>query len=350
MTFRHPKATVIVLALLIAAAAMALVFVARRDRSAEAPKRVSSSTPIRIALDPWPGYVSVFVAQDKGFFEKNGVRVEIIISETGASSTEIYESGQADGIFDVFSDTVRRNLQGKPTKAVYALDYSTTADVIVGKPGMAYPSGLKGKRIGYEGWGSFSHLFVSTILDRAGIAPSDVTFVDVPALKILDALESGAIDVGHTWEPARSDAISRGYVQYDDAGSYSGLIIDVLSFSAEAIETREADIEAVVRSLAEAAAYAERHPDEAIAISASAQGMREEAVRSGLAGIHLLDRRENADAFAYTTELTSLHGVFRKMNAFFMAIGLTDSLLDSTAFVDARFVRRLPEKIAASAE
>jgi len=349
MTFRYPKATVIVLALLIAVMAIAAVFVVRRDRSAVAPKRISS-TPIKLVLDPWPGYVSVFVARDKGFFEKNGVRVEIVMSETGASSTEIYESGQADGIFDVFSDTVRRNLQGKPTTAVYAIDYSTTADVVVGRPGIAYPLGLKGKRIGYEGWGSFSHLFVSTILDRAGIAPTDVTFVDVPALKILDALESGAIDVGHTWEPAQSDALSRGYVQYDDAGSYPGLIIDVLSFSVDAIETREADIEAVVRALAEAAAYAERHPDEAIALSANAQGMSEEDVRSGLAGIYLMNRRDNVDAFAYTTELTSLHGVFRKMNAFFIAIGLTDALLDSTAFVDARFVRHLPENITASAE
>ena len=339
MAFTRPKTTVLIAAILIAAAAIGAAYAVW---FIEDEQKTDSSPPFRIALDVWPGFACAFVAQEKGFFEKNGVRVDLMLAPSSASSTVTYESGRADGILDVFSDTVLRNLKGKPTKAVYAIDYSTSGDVIVGKSGLAYPSGLRGKRIGYEGANSFSHLFVSTILSQAGIKPSEVTLVDVPAYQVLEALESGTIDVGHTWEPTRSAALAEGYVQYDSAEGHPGLIIDVLSFDPAVIAARESDVEAVVRSLAEAQAFIGTHPAEAIAISAKAMGMGEAEMREGLSGTHLLDVHENKVAFSYSTGFESLHGVFRRINDFFIENGVTDKRLDSTAFVDPRFVRRLP--------
>ena len=37
--------------------------------------------PIKIGIDVFPGWGHIFIAQEKGYFEKNGVDVEIVLNE-----------------------------------------------------------------------------------------------------------------------------------------------------------------------------------------------------------------------------------------------------------------------------
>ena len=46
----------------------------------------STEAPIKIAINEWPGYAHAFVAQEKGFFEKNGVDVELVFDRDYTSS------------------------------------------------------------------------------------------------------------------------------------------------------------------------------------------------------------------------------------------------------------------------
>lgn len=304
-------------------------------------KKPVSQIPLKIALNSWPGYAYAFVAQEKGFFLKNGVNVELLLFDNYDDSQKSYSSGEADGIFEVFPDTITHNLNDKPTKVVYAVDYSDEGDVIIGRDGLNYPIGLKGKKIGVDSFYSFSHFFISTILKQANIKESEVYLIEVPAKDVLSALESGEIDIGHTWDPTKSEALAKGYKQYDKAGNYPGLIIDVLSFSVDAIENREADIQALVKSLFETVDFVKSNLDEAIVIMAKAENMSEADMQNGMTGIYLLDKRDNQTAFSYSVGFESLHGTFRAINDFFKENKNTDKTLDSTDFVDPKFVRKV---------
>ena len=59
----------------------------------------------------------------------------------------------------------------------------------------------------------------------------------------------------------------------------------------------------------------------------------------------ILDLRENIVAFSFGSGFESLHGTARKINNFMIERGITDKQLDSTEFIDARFIRSLTESI-----
>jgi NitT/TauT family transport system substrate-binding protein len=327
---------IFLLSLFIGVAAGSLLYFGRT-----AIQRPINKVPIKIAINTWAGFAHAFVAQEKGIFEKNGVKVELSLFENYSDSDKLYSSGQADGIFEVFSDSILHNINNKPTRAVYAVDYSDGGDAIIGKSDLNYPDGLRGKKIGIDGLNSFSHFFVATVLKQANIKISEVELVVVPAGDVLKALDSGKIDIGHTWEPTKSEALAKGYNQFDKAGNYPGLIIDVLSFSSEIIQNREADVQAVVKSLLEAVDFLKSNTKEAIAIMAKAENMSEADMQSGLDGLRLLDKRDNKTAFSYSVGFESLHGTFRAINDFFKENKITDKILDSTDYVDPQFIRRL---------
>jgi NitT/TauT family transport system substrate-binding protein len=37
--------------------------------------------PIKISINVWPGYAHAYIAQEKGFFKKNNVEVELILKD-----------------------------------------------------------------------------------------------------------------------------------------------------------------------------------------------------------------------------------------------------------------------------
>ena len=57
----------------------------------------------------------------------------------------------------------------------------------------------------------------------------------------------------------------------------------------------------------------------------------------------ILDLRENTVSYSFGSGFESLHGAARKMNNFLIKNEVTDRQLDSTEFIDGRFLRTLSE-------
>lgn len=241
--------------------------------------------PIRIAISTWPGYAHAFIAQEKGFFKENGVDVELVFKKEYSDALELYKNGEVSGVFEVFTDSVFHDSQGLPTKAVYVADYSDTGDVIVGRPELGSLLDLKEKPVGIDGADTFSHLFVLSALIRAGLKESDLRFEIVSALDVPKALDEGRIFAGHTWEPAKSEALGKGYKILAKAGDIPGVIVDVLAFNADVAEKRRSDIKAVIKALFEAQNFVQNNREESIAIMAKADGMTPEEMDSGIKGV-----------------------------------------------------------------
>ena len=142
----------------------------------------TEKSPIKIVLNAWPGYAHVFIAQKKGFFKRHNVEVELIFTKEYPAAQKVFQNGDADGIAEVYTDTIFRSINDIPSKVVYVSDYSNTGDVIIGKSDAL--SSLKGKTIGIESINSFSHIFVLRALENVGLTEGDVQFEIVPAPKV----------------------------------------------------------------------------------------------------------------------------------------------------------------------
>ena len=294
--------------------------------------------PIKIGLTGWPGYAYVYIAQEKGFFKNNNVDVELKLTPQAAENFGWYKNGETDAFLDPLSNAIDANDQGIRTKIVYAIDYSDEGDVIVGKSSFASLADLKGKKIGFEGINSFSHIFVVASMQKAGLKESDYELKNVAAQDVPDLMAKGEIDAGHTWEPAKSMALSQGSKILAKAGDIPGLIIDVFGVKAELVEKRPDDIRAIIKSMNEAREFFVAHPDEGLEIMSRGTGIPIEELKSGIAGARQLNLEENVGAMQQDG---SVYNSAKITIDFYTERGQLSKIPDLSNIIDPTFVEGL---------
>ena len=323
----------IIAAIAIAAIAIGFVGYSSLDVNQE---RTVDDAPVRIAINVWPGYAHAFIAQEQGFFEKNGVDVELIFNEEYSDSQKLYNKKQVDGIFEVFSDTITHNAQSNPTQVVYVADYSTSGDAVVAD--VEDVSQLKGKKIGVEGLNSFSHIFMLKLLEKYGLSEADVEFVNTPGHDVLEKLESREINAGHTWSPTKQIAVEKGFYSIAEAGDVPGIITDVLSFDADFVEKRPADIRNVVKSMIEAEEFLRNNPEEGVKIMSQFTQVSEFEMEEGLKGVKMLDLESNLHAMDDHQSTESLHFTGAFIAEYFIERGQMDSIPDLDFIINPQFI------------
>ncbi|MBF0158867.1 MAG: ABC transporter substrate-binding protein [Magnetococcales bacterium] len=302
---------------------------------------LQQSSPLRIAINPWPGFADAFVAAEKGLFTKNGVTVQLVMQSEQRLSNRTYKDGDSDGLFAPLSDVIVLATQGVLSKTVYVVDYSQSGDVIVARPGVTSLADLKGGSISIDSVHSFSHIYVLRALQSHGVDENEVRFEIITAPRVLTALEQGLIDAGHTWQPTSSRAIAKGYHIISKAGDFPGIITDVLSFTAQTVADRPKDVAAVVKSLLEARIYVEQHREEAVAIMAKATGMSEQEVSDGLSEIIRPDLRGNLTAFSRFKSTLSLYQSGSYITDFLLDRGFVRHVPRIDDLVDPKIINTL---------
>jgi NitT/TauT family transport system substrate-binding protein len=168
-----------------------------------AASAASAATPLKILYNANPTNTTVVVAQQQGFFKKNGLDVTLEPSTSTGSvlpalgkqfemmtitPTELLEAS-AEGYKDV--------LVGSQTIETQKLD----STYLIGKPGLTSVAQLKGQKIAtVDEAGALYASFVIR-LHRAGLKPSDVTFVPTPFADMASEMQSGAVSAAITIYP-----------------------------------------------------------------------------------------------------------------------------------------------------
>lgn len=182
-----------------AAAAAAAVIVA--------PAVLAAPRKVRIAVGGKAlyYYLPISIAERLGYFKDEGIDVEIIDFQGGSKSLQAVVGGSADVVSGAFEHTISMQtrgqrmrafvLQGRAPQVVFAVNNKTM-------PGYKTLSDLKGKKIGVTAPGSSSQVLANFVLARAGIKPSDVSFVGVGASSAaVAAIRSGQIDAFTNLDP-----------------------------------------------------------------------------------------------------------------------------------------------------
>ncbi len=301
------------------------------------------SAPLRIGIETWVGYAFAYLAEEKGLFAKHGADVEIVFAQDSATSRERFAKGEIEGWFDVLPEAVTGYAAGVPAMVVWVVDYSDSADVLIGDPVIKEIEDLAGKKIGIEGINTFSHMFALELLAKHGVPEEALRFEIVNPMEVLTALQTGRIDAGHTWEPVTTTALAEGYKILGKAGEIPGLITDVLFMSPTAIETRPDQIQGVVAALAEAIEIWRDQPEDALRIMAEHEKMPVDQFRADLEGLHVLDLPDNLRAMT-PTDPDSIYARTQDIVDFFVSRGQIVIRPDVDKLIEPRFVRDLADQ------
>jgi NitT/TauT family transport system substrate-binding protein len=137
-------------------------------------------------------YLSVFAAEERGFFRDEGLENETIVIG-GPAGIAALVSGDVD-YSGAGGSGLRAAVKGAPLKAIMYQTEKPTWHLVV-SPGITQASDLKGKKIGVSLIGDSEDRFTTLFVERSGLSAKDVTKISLgtsPGDRIL-AIKSGGV-------------------------------------------------------------------------------------------------------------------------------------------------------------
>ncbi len=307
----------------------------------ESTSQSQKKEPIKIGLSPWPGWYAWYLVQDKGFFKKHGVDVELVWFPVYSDSLQAMNTGKLDGNSVALSDTLAPLSKGLDQKIVLVNDNSAGGDGVVVKPEYKSIKDLKGKKVITE-LGTLEHLLLLTALDKNGMTEKDIDFTNMTVNDAGPAFISGNVDAAVLWEPFLSKAVAEGKgVKLFSSKDTPGLIPDLLVMNGDVVANRRDDVKKIVAAWFDAMEYWKAHPEESIEIMAKHAETNKQEYQQLVQGTKIFTLDDNINAFTKKDDLTYLGYSGQKTGEFLKNLKMLDSIPELEKALDPSFVQEL---------
>jgi len=297
-------------------------------------------SPIRIGLPIYPGWAPFSIAEQKGFFRKEGVNAEIIQIQDNNQLISSLASNDVQMLACSVDCAALMVDAGVEAVQVFATDESYGADGIVVKNEIHKIEDLKGKKV-YLALGFPSHFLIRTLAERAGLTPDDITLENMDPDQVGVAFVAGKVDAGVTWEPWLSKASERpdGTVLLTSKDA-PGIIVDTVFVRKDLLASRPDDVKAVVRAYFLALQYAQEHPTEANKTMGESIGLSAEEFAEQFALVKPLDYQANLKKFD-AAQAGSVQTLTRKASEIYLRDGVITRTIDADSMVDTSILQDL---------
>jgi NitT/TauT family transport system substrate-binding protein len=168
--------------------AVILIALATSGRAAQLiPFKIGISAPVVTIFPIW-------MAEAGGFYEQQGLTVEVINMEGGTRGLQVLLSGETQAMHVGLAPVVLANKQGADLRLVTST-CNTIPITMFAKAGIGLQD-LKGKTFGISTFGSETDIAISILLKKIGLTRQDVTISQIGgSSQRFGALVAGRIDV-----------------------------------------------------------------------------------------------------------------------------------------------------------
>lgn len=251
---------------------------------------------LKLGIGWWPGYVGIYVAEEKGFFAEEGVKVDIVNSSTLDETMRFFIAGHLDiatltGLEVLIAN--RRESQRKP-QVIYFADASNGADGLVARADIPSLQALRGREVAVMEK-SLTHMVLLLALEEAGMSENDIKWVEMDTMNAGSAVLAGQVASAVTWEPYISKGQSQGLnLLFSSAEpSAQGLIADLLAVAPDLSEEKSMAVEAFLRAMVRGVEYYKAHEKETLAILSKVLETDEEEIRTIMSKLQIFDLNDN---------------------------------------------------------
>ncbi|MGN1014959.1 MAG: ABC transporter substrate-binding protein [Butyricicoccus sp.] len=310
------------------------------DGSAAAQSESDELVPMTLSFSTWVGYGPFFIADEKGFYEEQGLDVDPKIVDDEASFASLIGSNSVQALSHVIDREVINFASDIPETCIMVCDQSSGGDGIVASEEIQSATDLKGKTIGLNK-SSTSYFYFLTVLEEAGLTEEDVTIKDMDADSAGTSFVQGQLDAAVTWEPWLTNANQRegGHLLCDSA-DYPNTIVDVVTVNDEFIAANPDKITGFIEAWNQAVDwYNDGNQEEGNQIIADGLGISVEDLESQLKGVTWYDR-DSMKTFMDPEEDNNLYDVANRAIQFWADRELIDEAYDSADLITNEY---LPE-------
>ena len=226
-----------------------------------------------VVLDWYPNALHAFmyVAIEKGYYEEEGLKVNIQFPSNSNDAISLVAAGQADiGLYYQQDVIQARTKQNVPVKSIGAVVQGPLNIVLsLKEKNITTAEDLVGKTIGYAGT-ELSEALIRSVMNYVGADYSDVTMIDV-GFDLMSSMTTGNVDatigclVNHEVPQMEEEGFSVNWFDLDEYGVptyYEGVFLA----NDDAIENDSETLKAFLRASAKGFADMKANPEEALQI------------------------------------------------------------------------------------
>lgn len=296
-----------------------------------------AGTKVKVAFATWIGYAPLYIAQEKGIFEKYGLDVELMIIDDESQYAAAMASGNIDALGNVLDREVIHYAKGTPETVLFAMDESSGGDGIIATKDIKSLKDLAGKAIGLDK-SSTSYFFFLTAIQKAGLSEDAVTIHEMGASDAGAAFIAGRLDAAVSWEPWLSKVTERegGHV-LASSKDFPRTIVDVFVMRNDFITENPGAGQAMTNAWMDAIDWYRANPAEGNAIMAKGLGETPEGVADMATGVTFFCREGNLGFFDKATD-SDIYEVADRAGKFWQSKGILKKALKVDGLITDKYV------------
>ena len=246
-------------------------------------------TKLTVGLMPVSDLAPIYLGIEQGFFEDEGLELDIQIAQGGAAIVPAVVSGEYQVGFSNSASLLIAGEKKLPIKIIANASSSSnvrnedSVDVAVGPDSsIASAKDLEGKTVAVNALNNFGEIGVRNSVELAGGDPNSINFVEVPYPNMPAQLAAGEIDAAWTSEPFRTQILTEGgkIVASPMVDLAENMDIAYFFTSDDTLAKSKDVIDGFIAATAKSLAYASEHEDEARGILVSEIGLDQEVADS----------------------------------------------------------------------
>ncbi|MEG0286336.1 MAG: ABC transporter substrate-binding protein [Vagococcus sp.] len=213
---------------------------AKETKKEDSKKELSLSFGVMPAVDSLP----VYIAEKEGFFEEEGLTLDLQSFKSPKDRDAALSSGNLDGAnTDLIA--VSTYLQGGMDFQVVSQSIGTFS-ILTSNPEVTTLKELEGKKIGIAK-NQAPYYFLDEALQTEGLAVADTVYEEVPQIPVrVELTANQKIDATVVPEPFRTIGLAKGLTELGNSNEL-GIDATVFGFTTEALTTNKESVEAFYR-------------------------------------------------------------------------------------------------------
>lgn len=294
---------------------------------------------VKLGISSWIGFAPMYLAEQKGFFKKHGVNVQLQTIQSASDRRTAMAANRIQGFMTTVDTHVMTAAANIPVDQVLALDTSSGGDGIVAKKSIKTFQDLKGKRVAIDMSGGASLFWFMYMLNQKGMSLSDVTVVNMSAGDAGAAFVGGKVDAAVTWQPwlTKAEQTSFGHVLLS-SDKTPGLIVDSLGLRKDFVNNNPKLVQGIVDAWYEALSYAKTNPADANKIMAKSMGQTVSDFKAEEPDVTFYDKAGNIKYFGTKTNPGLIYDVTNKAAIFWKKVKLINKQPKASDLIDGSFV------------
>ncbi|MEW5719387.1 MAG: MetQ/NlpA family ABC transporter substrate-binding protein, partial [Chloroflexota bacterium] len=215
--------------------------------AAPATPTLPPPVPMRIGVLPITDVVPFYVAEQQGYFLKQGLNIELVPASSAAERDQMMLTEQIDGQVSDLVATALFNAKSPKIKIVRiaraAFPNAPQFWILAPKDGaIKSAQDLKGKEIAIS-QNSVIEYITQRMLEREGLAPADIKTTSVPAIPTrLQLVQQNQVAAATLPDPFASLAILGGARIIVDDTKYPEYSMSVITFRIDVLTKRASDV------------------------------------------------------------------------------------------------------------